>query len=107
MAPSEAAKPAPAETGNRLQDDQLGGSIGPLNSPADPSTQDDANGHGPFYGTSVELDAIPAHQLRQLVRECIERHVDQQQLTLLRTVEDSERELLTKWAATYSGEVRP
>jgi hypothetical protein len=57
-----------------------------------------------FNGTSVELDAIPAHQLRQLVRECIERHVDQQQLALLRVAEESERELLKKWAATYSGD---
>jgi hypothetical protein len=27
-----------------------------------------------FVGTSVELDAIPAAKLRELVRECIERH---------------------------------
>ena len=61
-----------------------------------------------FVGTSVELDAIPAHQLRQIVHECILRHVDQQQLNLLRAAEESERELLKKWAATYSGiEVRP
>ena len=33
-----------------------------------------------FVGTSVELDAIPAAKLRELVRECIERHVDKQQL---------------------------
>jgi hypothetical protein len=49
------------------------------------------------------LDAIPAHRLRELVRGCIERHVDKQQLELLREAEKSERELLTKWAATYSG----
>ena len=30
-----------------------------------------------FAGTSVELDAIPAAKLRELVRDCIERHVDQ------------------------------
>jgi hypothetical protein len=61
-----------------------------------------------FAGTSVELDAIPAYQLRQLIRECIERHVDQQQLKLLRAAGESERELLKKWAATYGGiEVRP
>jgi hypothetical protein len=60
-----------------------------------------------FIGTSVELDAIPSHQLRKLVRECIERHVDQQQLKFLRAAEESERELLTKWAATYGGEAQP
>ena len=51
-----------------------------------------------FVGTSVELDAISAMRLRELVRGCIERHVDQQQLALLRVAEESERELLTKWA---------
>jgi len=56
-----------------------------------------------FTGTSVELDAIPAAKLRTLVRECIERHVDRQQLELLRVAEKSERELLDKWAATYAG----
>ena len=30
-----------------------------------------------FIGTSVELDAIPASKLRELVRGCIERHIDQ------------------------------
>jgi hypothetical protein len=57
-----------------------------------------------FDGTSVELDAIPAAKLRQLVRECIERHIDRQQLSILRIAEVSERQLLTKWAATYAGE---
>jgi hypothetical protein len=58
-----------------------------------------------FTGTSVELDAIPARQLRELVRGCIERHIDRQQLDLLRVAEKSERELLDKWAATYRGVV--
>jgi hypothetical protein len=53
--------------------------------------------------TSVELDAIPAEKLRQLVRECIERHVDQEQLKILRVAEESERELLKRWAGTYGG----
>jgi hypothetical protein len=53
--------------------------------------------------TSVELDAIPVRQLRALARECIERHVDQEKLALLRVAEQSERELLTKWASTYGG----
>jgi hypothetical protein len=56
-----------------------------------------------FIGTSVELDAIPARRLRDLVRECIERHVDQEKLALLRVAEESERELITRWAATYGG----
>jgi hypothetical protein len=56
-----------------------------------------------FVGTSVELDAIPAAKLRELVRGCIERHVDQDQLALLRLAEDSERQLLSKWVMTLRG----
>ena len=56
-----------------------------------------------FVGTSVELDAIPAAKLRELVRECIERHIDMQQLALLRIAEESERQLLSKWAGTLRG----
>jgi hypothetical protein len=60
-----------------------------------------------FVGTSVELDAIPAAKLRKLVRECIERHVDKQQLALLRIAEQSEREILSRWAGTLRGSTVP
>ena len=70
--------------------------------PSRPTKQTDTRAKK-FVGTSVELDAIPAHQLRELVRGCIERHIDQQQLSLLRAAEESERELLKKWASTYAG----
>ena len=56
-----------------------------------------------FVGTSVELDAIPAATLRGLVRESIERHIDKQQIDLLKVAEASERELLAKWADTLKG----
>ena len=56
-----------------------------------------------FVGSSVELDAIPAAKLRQLVRQCIERHVNKQQLELLRIAETSEREILTQWAKVVRG----
>ena len=72
------------------------------NLPTRPTKQTDTRAKK-FSGTSVELDAIPAHRLRELVRGCIERHVDKQQLELLREAEKSERQLLSKWAATYSG----
>jgi hypothetical protein len=55
-------------------------------------------------GTSVELDAIPAAKLRGLVKACIERHVDQDQLKVLRAAEESERETLAKWARIVGGE---
>jgi hypothetical protein len=51
----------------------------------------------------VELDAIPASKLRELVRGCIERHVDRQQLAILRVAEESERETLGKWAKIVTG----
>jgi hypothetical protein len=43
---------------------------------------------------SVELDALPASELRALVRLCIEQHVDQDQLDRLRLIEAEEREQL-------------
>ena len=56
-----------------------------------------------FKGESVELDAIPAQKLRSLVKECIERHVDQQKLAILRAAEKSERETLASWARLVGG----
>jgi hypothetical protein len=73
------------------------------NLPMRPTKQTDTRAKKFGSATSVELDAIPAHQLRELVREVIERHVDHERLALLRVAEQSERELLVKWAATYGG----
>ena len=56
-----------------------------------------------FDGTSVELDAIPASKLRELARGCIERHVDKEQLAILRAAEESERETLGRWAKFVNG----
>jgi hypothetical protein len=44
---------------------------------------------------SVEVDAIPPPQLRQLVRSCVERHLDTENLAVLLEVEDAERESLS------------
>jgi hypothetical protein len=71
------------------------------NLPTRPTKQTDTRAKKFGNDTSVELDAIPARKLRELVREVMNRHVDQQQLEFLRTAEKSERELLTAWAATY------
>jgi hypothetical protein len=56
-----------------------------------------------FTGTSVELDAIPASKLRKLVRDCIERHIDQRQRAVLRVAEKSERQMLSEWAKIITG----
>ena len=45
------------------------------------------------FGTeTVELDAIPAMEVRRLVRAAIERHMDSRRLALLRMVEEQERD---------------
>jgi hypothetical protein len=70
--------------------------------PSRPTKQADTRAKK-FVGTSVELDAIPAQKLRQIVRECIERHVDQRQLEVLKIAEASERDFLKMVAGTYGG----
>ncbi|CAN5587295.1 hypothetical protein BH23CHL5_BH23CHL5_23200 [soil metagenome] len=47
-----------------------------------------------FEGESVELDAIPAAQLRTLVNESIEQHIDTEALRQTLAVEEQERETL-------------
>ena len=73
------------------------------NLPTRPTKQTDTRAKK-FNGASVELDSIPAAQLRGLVRDCIEKHVDKHQLEILRTAEKSERELLLRWGKTYGGQ---
>jgi hypothetical protein len=57
-----------------------------------------------FTGSSVELDAIPPDKLRDLVRGCIERHIDQEQMKVLRVAEESERSTLERWTRIIAGE---
>ena len=47
-----------------------------------------------FQGESVEVDAIEPDKLRELVRECIDQHVDQDALAVNEVAEESEREIL-------------
>ena len=42
-------------------------------------------------------------KLRGLVKAAIEKHVDQDQLKVLRAAEESERETLAKWARIVGG----
>ena len=46
---------------------------------------------GRFGAESVELDAIPPDALRQLVADCIERHMDEEEFARLKQVEENER----------------
>lgn len=47
-----------------------------------------------FKGESVEVDAIKPSTLRQLVRDRIESHIDDEALERTRTIEEAERETL-------------
>jgi hypothetical protein len=49
-----------------------------------------------FMGDSVELDAIPAGTLKELVANRIERHIDYESLNNTRRIEDAERRSLEK-----------
>jgi hypothetical protein len=49
-------------------------------------------------GDSVELDAIAPDDLRQIVRDAIEQHIDQYQLDFLKAQEAREKEMLTMFA---------
>ena len=49
------------------------------------------------FGTeTVELDAIPASEVRRLVREAIEQHMDPRRLSMLRMIEREERDGIRK-----------
>ena len=51
----------------------------------------------------VELDAIPPGILRAMARNCIEQHVDPDQLDHLRMIEDQEREQLRLFGEGWPG----
>jgi Protein of unknown function C-terminus (DUF2399) len=61
--------------------------------PTRPTKRTDARAKH-FEGESVEVDAIPPDQLRALTTAAIVQHVDDHAVDLLRTAEQSERELL-------------
>jgi hypothetical protein len=86
--------PAPAIERVALTEEQIGN----FNLPTRP-TKREGNRHATkFEGNSVELDALPASELRSMVREVIERHISERALRALRVAEDSERQLLVAWA---------
>jgi hypothetical protein len=73
------------------------------NLPTRPTKKTDSRAKKFGSATSVELDAIPADKLRQLVRECIELHVDQHQMKILKVAEESERDFLRSVAKIHAG----
>jgi hypothetical protein len=63
--------------------------------PTRPTKRTDSRSGG-FVGESVEVDAIAPSMLRTLVRRAIEQHIDPDALALTRSVEASERDVLTE-----------
>lgn len=63
------------------------------NLPSRPTKSTDSRAKS-FKGRSVELDAITPEDLRQLVRNCIEQHIDADTLARTKRVEELERDTL-------------
>jgi hypothetical protein len=77
--------------------------IAAMNLPTRP-TKREGNSHAKnFDGDSVDLDAIPASELRRLARECIERHIPAGHIEALEVAEQSEREILEQIAGARNG----
>jgi hypothetical protein len=71
-------------------------------------TKKDKNPHAQGWKknqNSTELDALPAHELRRMVREVIERHITPQFLETLRAAEQSEKLNLKQLAREWGGDV--
>ena len=69
------------------------------NLPTRPTKKTDTRSKS-FKGESVELDAIPPDDLREMVRACIEQHIDDDVHADLRLVEAEERKILTAFPTT-------
>lgn len=65
--------------------------INTMNLPTRETKRKDPRSHSWGDRPSVELDALPAPVLRDLVQECIERHIDQDLLERTRRIEELER----------------
>jgi hypothetical protein len=86
--------PAPSVERVALTEEQ----ISDFDLPTRPTKRDGNSHANSFEGESTELDALPATELRNLVRGCTEQHISLEALHTLRAAEESERELIGKWA---------
>jgi len=64
--------------------------------PTRPTKASDTRARTFSSALSVELDAIEPNQLRALVQETIERHLPAEQFEVLKTAEESEREMISR-----------
>ena len=72
-----------------------------MNLPTRPTKRSDPRSKGWGDKPSVELDALPAPVLRELVRECIERHIDKFTLKITKLIEEHERETLAEFRKNF------
>jgi hypothetical protein len=72
------------------------------NLPTRPTKSSDTRSKS-FGDISVELDAIAPEQLRDLVRQAIERHLPPEQFEVLKAAEESERRLIAGLVRTAVG----
>jgi hypothetical protein len=70
--------------------------------PTRPTKKSDSRSKS-FEGESVEVDALPPDTLRQIIRDCIERHIEPTTLATVRKAEQSERAYLHKLSQTIGG----
>ena len=73
-----------------------------MNLPTRPTKQTDSRA-AKFDGESVEVDAIPAPVLRQLVEDAITQYIDRDALRVTRFAEQSERDLLSRMRQMTGG----
>jgi uncharacterized protein DUF2399 len=69
-----------------------------------PTKKTDSRAKG-WRDDSVELDAIPANVLRQMVRDCLEQHISERQLHAVMMAERAERETLQMIASQWRHEL--
>jgi len=76
--------------------------ISEWNLPTRPTKKTDSRSKN-FKGESVELDAIPAKKLRELISECIEKHINSEILDRTMMAEHAEKQTLENILCTYEG----
>lgn len=76
--------------------------IAELGLPTRPTKSKDTRARD-FVGGSVEVDAIPAPNLREIVRAAIFRHIDSDRLDRLRAVEAEERDGFARMREIFGG----
>ena len=73
-----------------------------LNLPGKPPKASDSRARD-FSGQTVEAEAIPVETTQKIVRAAIERFIDPHTLDVVQAAEESERDILRRWAESVEG----